>query len=78
MAVERSLVCPGGVVLSSDEALRMAQLMRARGEEIARLVKVVEVAHHGVVVLRFSDGCRELAVELADEPFTGEVRVYSE
>lgn len=56
--------------------LRMAQLMKDRDPQIQEAIEQVMVARHGVVALKYSNGGRELTVEILDEPFDDQVRVY--
>jgi hypothetical protein len=50
--------------------------MQDRDPEIREAIEETMVAQHGVVALRFSDAGREMVIEILDEPYDGNVRVY--
>jgi len=64
------------VGLSYEEGLRMARLMKEHDLSIRKAIEETIAANHGVVALRFTDGCREMTVEVLDEPFDPNVRIY--
>lgn len=59
-----------------DEGLRMAQAMKEKDAEIRAAILKTQRDRHGVVALRFSDQGREMAIEILDEPYESDVRVY--
>ena len=59
-----------------EQAKRMAQWMKAKDLEIRRAILQVQQAQHGVVALRFTDQAREMEIEILDEPYDDNVRVY--
>lgn len=54
----------------------MAQWMKREEEPIRQAILKVQAAQHGVVALRFSNDCQEMAIEILDEPYDDNVRVY--
>jgi diphthamide synthase subunit DPH2 len=59
-----------------EQGLHMAQLMKQKDLEIRRAILKVQQAGYGVVALRFTDEGREMAIEILDEPYDDNVRVY--
>lgn len=58
------------------EGLKMARLMKERDPEIREAITAVIAAQHGVVALKFTQGCDDMEVEILDEPYDENVRVY--
>lgn len=56
--------------------LRMAQKMKELDPEIKAAIFQCQANEHGVVALKFSNEGREMAIEILDEPFGDDVRVY--
>lgn len=56
--------------------LRMARFMHDREHEIQRAIRKAQRARHGVVALRFSHNARRMEIEIEDEPYRDDVRVY--
>ena len=56
--------------------MRMAQKMKEQDESIKVAIMQVQAAEHGVVALKFTNEGREMAIEILDEPYEGDVRVY--
>jgi hypothetical protein len=56
--------------------LRMARHMKASAEEVKAAILKTQAAGHGVVALRFSNAGRNMEIEVLDEPFEPNVRVY--
>jgi hypothetical protein len=50
--------------------------MKREEEPIRQAILKVQAAQHGVVALRFSNDCQEMAIEILDEPYDDNVRVY--
>jgi hypothetical protein len=63
--------------LDYQRALRMARAMKTYNDDVVAAVDQVEQARWGVVALRFSNGCREMAIEILDEPLDRNVRIYT-
>ena len=59
-----------------DEGLRMAQLMKAKDQEIREAIDKTQTDGHGVVALKYTEGARYLKVEILDLPYESDVRVY--
>lgn len=62
--------------LDYEQGLRMARWMKRSNDEIVLAIKKTQAAQHGVVALRFSNECRDMKIEILDEPFDGNVRVF--
>jgi len=56
--------------------LRMAQLLKAQDAEIKQAIFQVQAQNHGVVALKFTDQGRNMVIEILDEPFEENVRVF--
>ena len=54
----------------------MARWMKKEDKAIVKAIEQVQAANHGVVALRFSNDCREMEIEILDEPYDDNVRVY--
>lgn len=63
-------------MMTYEQGLRMARLMKDEDGKIRRAIKKVQDKQHGVVALKFADGCRKLHIEILDEPYDDNVRVY--
>jgi len=59
-----------------EQGLRMARWMKKEDKAIVKAIEQVQAANHGVVALRFSNDCREMEIEILDEPYDDNVRVY--
>lgn len=59
-----------------EQGLNMARTMKQKDPEIIRAIKQVQRAHHGVVALKFSDQGKTMQIEVLDEPYDPNVRVY--
>jgi hypothetical protein len=64
------------MTLEYNQALRMARWMKAKNDEITLAILDVQKANYGVVALRFSDEGRQMEIEILNEPFDPNVRVY--
>jgi hypothetical protein len=62
--------------LDYDQALRMARGMKIKDAEIQRAIRKVQKAKHGVVALRFAKQGRYMEIEILDEAYDANVRVY--
>lgn len=56
--------------------LRMARGMKDKDAEIQRAIRRVQKKGHGVVALRFAKQGRYMEIEILDEPYDSNVRVY--
>lgn len=63
-------------MLSYESGLRMATLMKEYDPQIREAIENTHTAQHGVVALKFSNGCRELEIEILDEPLGSDVRIF--
>jgi len=63
-------------MISYGHGLNMAHLMKTRGEEIKTEILKCQTAGHGVVALKFSNEGRDMEIEVLDEPYENDVRVY--
>lgn len=54
----------------------MARTMKAEDSKIQRAIRKTMKDGHGVVALRFTDDGRYMEIEIMDEPFDPNVRVY--
>jgi len=54
----------------------MASLMKDKDHEIRDAIFKCMQENHGVVALRFSDEGRTMSVEILDEPYDDNVRVF--
>jgi hypothetical protein len=59
-----------------DHFLHMARAMKAGDDEIRAAIYKVTEAQHGVVALVFSNHGRDMEIQILDEPFDSNVRVY--
>jgi hypothetical protein len=59
-----------------EEGLRMAQHMKDQDASIKAAIMQCQGSNHGVVALKFSNECRQMAIEILDEPYDDQVRVY--
>ena len=50
--------------------------MKERDLPIRRAITKCQIDQHGVVALRFSHQGKELDIEILDEPYQSDVRVY--
>jgi hypothetical protein len=64
------------VALTEEQGLRMASHMKERGDEIIAAIKACQLKWHGVVALKFSNECREMAIEILDEPYDPNVKIF--
>jgi len=64
--------------LSYQEGLRMARWMKDKEGQIKEAIEKVQSDNHGVVALRFSDHARQMRIEILDEPYEPDVRIYQE
>jgi phage host-nuclease inhibitor protein Gam len=62
--------------MTYEQGLAMARLMKAYDEQIKDAILLTQQAQHGVVALKFSEGGTQLRVEILDEPYQDDVRVY--
>ena len=58
------------------QGLRMARLMKKNDDRIRTAIDKTIHEQHGVVALRFYDHGRGLDIEILDEPYDDNVRVY--
>lgn len=56
--------------------LRMAHHMKEQDTNIQAAIMQCQGTKHGVVALKFSNEGREMAIEILDEPYDDNVRVY--
>lgn len=63
-------------MITYDQGLRMARTMKAEDSKIQRAIRKTMKDGHGVVALRFTDDGRYMEIEIMDEPFDPNVRVY--
>lgn len=59
-----------------DQGLRMARWMKKEDEAIRAAIEKTQEDQHGVVALRFSDQGRQMTIEILDEPYDENVRIY--
>ena len=59
-----------------EQGLRMARWMKKEDKAIVKAIEKTQKDNHGVVALRFSNDCREMEIEILDEPYDDNVRVY--
>jgi len=59
-----------------EDGLRMAQVLKDLGDEITAAIYKTMDAKHGVVAVRFTKGNETATVEILDEPYQDDVRVY--
>ena len=59
-----------------EQGMAMAKMMKAYDPEIRKAIEQTQRDHHGVVALRFSNHGKNLRVEILDEPYQDDVRVY--
>lgn len=64
------------MTLDYEMAMAMARGMKAKDPEIQRAIRKVQKDQHGVVALRFAKRGRYMEIEIMDEPFDDNVRVY--
>ena len=62
--------------LDYKKALRMARHMKAHNEDIVAAIEKVTEAQHGVVALRFTQEAKYMEIEILDEPFDPNVKVF--
>lgn len=63
-------------MLEYEKALRMARHMKKSNDAIVAAIHEVQKAGHGAVALRFTDDGRYMEIEILDEPYDSNVRVY--
>ena len=63
-------------MLDYDKALRMARWMKKEDPKIQRAIRKVQKEGHGCVALRFTNDGRYMEIEILDEPYDANVRVY--
>lgn len=63
-------------MIAWETGLRMAQHMKDQDESIKAAIIQVQAAKHGVVALKFANEGRDMEIEILDEPFDDNVRVY--
>ena len=56
--------------------LRMAQHMKASSNDIVAAIEKVQAADYGVVALVFTKGGRKMEIQILDEPFGPNVRLF--
>ena len=56
--------------------LRMAHHMKEQDESIKVAIMQTQAQQHGVVALKFTNEGRQMEIEILDEPFDDNVRVY--
>ena len=61
-----------------EQGLRMAKWMQEHDPEIKAAIFQCQANEHGVVALKFSNEGRSGEIEILDEPFGDDVRVYPE
>ena len=59
-----------------ETGLNMAKMMKAEDHRIRQAIRQCEQARHGVVALKFTDQGTRMRVEILDEPYQSDVRVY--
>lgn len=59
-----------------EEGLRMANWMKEQDTNIKAAILQCLANQRGVVALKFSNECREMEIEILDEPYEDNVRVY--
>jgi hypothetical protein len=65
-----------GMELSYEQALRMARTMKAEDARIQRTIRKCAERGHGVVALRFTHNGKYMEIEIEDEPYDDNVKVY--
>lgn len=50
--------------------------MKQQNDAIIKAIEKVQADQHGVVALRFSDEGRSMEIEILDEPYDPNVRVF--
>ena len=60
----------------SEQYLNMARLMKSESDRIKDAILSTQSVNHGVVALKFSDEGKKMTIEILDEPFDPNVRVY--
>jgi hypothetical protein len=59
-----------------QQSIRMARHMKKKDDQIRTAIDKCIEEHHGVVALKFRDQGREMEIEILDEPYDDNVRVY--
>ena len=59
-----------------QQGMRMARQMKKKDAYIRTAIDKCVSENHGVVALKFSDKGRHMEIEILDEPFDTDVRVY--
>jgi hypothetical protein len=59
-----------------EQGLAMARTMKAYDDEIKDAIHQAQLAQHGVVALKFSHGGTQMSIEIMDEPYDENVRIY--
>jgi hypothetical protein len=59
-----------------EQAEAMAKTMKRYDPEILDAINKTAAAEHGVVALRFTAGGTALTIEILDEPYEPNVRIY--
>lgn len=62
--------------LTYTEALNMARAMKETGDAVRKLIEKCQDANHGVVAMKFTDECTKVQIEVLDEPYEPNVRIY--
>lgn len=62
--------------MTYEQGLRMARYMKDKADEITEAIKETQAVNYGVVALKFSNGGREMRIEILDEPFDPNVKVF--
>lgn len=62
--------------LDYEHSLNMARNMKEYDTEIRVAIRRIIMDKHGVVALRFSDQGRDMKIEILDEPYDDNIRVY--
>ena len=63
-------------MITYQQGLNMASLMKDKDHEIRDAIFKCMQEDHGVVALRFSDEGRTMEVEILNEPYDDNVRVF--
>lgn len=59
-----------------ETGINIAKNFKAHDKDIRRAIKKCEKAQHGVVALRFRQQGKVMSLEILDEPYESDVRVY--
>lgn len=59
-----------------EQAEAMAVTMKRYDPAILDAINKTAQDQHGVVALRFTHGCTQMSIEILDEPYEPNVRIY--